>query len=426
MSKIDKDRIIDNLFEDYLEQIQEYRNDKEILTKIDTLKDNGLATKIAGDCDLLSPRFDSLYVICKYFIDHNKELKKYIRKLTGMEDSIIFKLYNNNEETMELLQYLLENGIYYMMLGDETSTDYAILKIEDDPKDEYYTHYELYIVGRKATKNKYKFLKRIDEYSKKCKTKQDEYIEYTNNKPRQQTKFKSFDKMVLKDKDKYIKYIDNWVDSIPKFYEYDMIPKLSILLYGEPGVGKSTFCRALANHLGINVIKTITPDYFDNSFSKSWNDDDYRYSRNMKIQSQSFTPYICNIDDLDCIGNSRDDDSSLENGQVVSKLLEFLDNPPTFAYKAKDGKYYYVSIVCATTNYYDRLDDAVKRFGRFDLTIKLDKFNLDEAEEMCSIYGLTLSQIYKEPYDTNTEFNPAHIQALCMENIDKSLKHENK
>ena len=41
---------------------------------------------------------------------------------------------------------------------------------------------------------------------------------------------------------------------------------------------------------------------------------------------------------------------------------------------------------------------------------------------MCDLYGLKLESIYKKEIKDDTTFSPAEIQALCMENIDDSLK----
>ena len=89
---------------------------------------------------------------------------------------------------------------------------------------------------------------------------------------------------------------------------------------------------------------------------------------------------------------------------------------------AKDGVNYPISIVIATTNYYDKLDPAVKRYGRFDLTIKMDNFNKDEAQEMCDIYGLELNKVVKNSNSNKFSISPAKLQALCLKNIDNKLK----
>ena len=129
------------------------------------------------------------------------------------------------------------------------------------------------------------------------------------------------------------------------------------------------------------------------------------------------------IDDIDCICKSREIDNNKDNNSQLSKLLAFLDNPPVFEFKASDGIYYPVSVVVASTNYYDKLDDAVKRYGRFDLKIEMDEFGKKEAEEMCKIYDLKLSDVVSDYNKKDFVISPSKLQALCLENIDKQMKN---
>jgi transitional endoplasmic reticulum ATPase len=217
--------------------------------------------------------------------------------------------------------------------------------------------------------------------------------------------------MVFKDKEKYIKYIDNWVSNIPTYYKRGVPAKLSILMYGKPGTGKSSFYKALAKYLDIQDVCCISASYFTDPGNN-----------NLRFGSKYAYPVVYALDDIDCVCNSRKNDKSLKNSQIVSSLLEFLDNPPGCYYKASDGVFYPVSIIVATTNYYDDLDEAVKRYGRFDLQIEMTDFDANEAEEMCHLYDLALSDIIHEKIKDDFTISPAKLQALCVENIDSHLK----
>ena len=90
----------------------------------------------------------------------------------------------------------------------------------------------------------------------------------------------------------------------------------------------------------------------------------------------------------------------------------------------KDEKYYPASIVVATTNYIDKLDKAIKRYGRFDLKIEMQEFTIEQAEEMCQAFDLHFNDIYKEKIKDKKAFriSPAYLQSLCSENIEKIKK----
>ena len=194
-----------------------------------------------------------------------------------------------------------------------------------------------------------------------------------------------------------------------------MTPKLSILLHGEPGTGKSTFAKALAKYLNIDTVFSIAPSYFF---------DDMHNEGPKKRMLPISMEYVQVIDDIDCVCKSRDQSDEKDNTIILSNLLSYLDNPNTFYYKAKDGIYYPIAIVVATTNYYDKLDPAVKRYGRFDLKIEMTNFSIKEAKEMCDIYDLRLEDVITDPIDEKKfVISPAYLQAKCLENIDKSLKN---
>lgn len=406
------------IYDDYI-----FNNDltskEEVLKHIALLVDNDMASHISGKEDM-SYLYVSQYKIASWFMcKYNKSLRKFKRRPLPHE-SMEYVTSDVPEEIIKMGKEGLDFGIHYANLGNSKHDDYAILVVEQDPEDIYVIGYDLYFIGFKHMKYRNKFFKKVDKLRKLNEQIKTERIVTLGTTPEyKEAQFKSFDNMVFTDKNRIIDYIDNWVNSIPIYHDYEMIPKLSILLYGDPGTGKSTFCKALAKHLGIESVGVITSSYFADDDAN-----DYRGYRRRRKPQLNGGGIVYSLDDIDCLCKSREEDDSVENGKILGKLLEFLDNPETFYYKAKDGKYYPISIVVATTNYYDKLDAAVTRYGRFDLKIEMKPFNLEQAEEMCKIYNLKFKDIYKEKIDKDFKISPAYVQALCMENVDKSMKGE--
>lgn len=418
--KKSQDFIRDQIYNNYIFG-REFSSSIEILKHIDLLVDNNLATHISGTEDLAYVIVSYYKIASKFFSKYDKSFLKNLRTKQYAEAGSERVTKDDNEEIVDLINFPgLDYGIYYIDIGNEKKDDYGILYVKPgDKEDKYIVGYDIYFVGYRHKKFKNKFFNLVDKYEK-LNAKKVEMIKLISDidvsyKP---TRFKSFDRMVFAGKEKYLKYIDNWVESLPIYHKYEMIPKLSILLYGEPGTGKSTFAKALAKYLGINNLGIISADYF-----KSGSSDDH-IKRRDNLRSSQYEATVFSIEDIDCICKSREEDDSNENGKILSSLLEFLDNPNTFYFKAKDGFYYPVSIVVATTNYYDRLDAAVKRYGRFDLQIEMKQFNYKQAEELCSLYDLHLKDVYHEKINKDTfSISPAYLQALCMENIDNVTKN---
>lgn len=395
----------------------------DLMKCINVLLDNGKAVKISGTDDVYYKRLSRYKIASKFMIDHDKKLRKDIKSLLPAEESNCINKAgdNSNKRIVELVKSGLDYGTYTVTLESSNKTeDYAILEVErGSDYDDYKISYNLYFVGNKCEKYKNKFFKMVDKYKKLYEDidKNLTYIHYSESDETKEVTFKGFDQMVFSQKEKIISYVDNWVENIPKYYKYGMNPKLSILLYGVPGTGKSTFYKALAKHLGINTVETIEPEYFTYSTNDDGNSRSRRKNNNNTIESKLFA-----IDEIDCICKTRTEKSdNANNDKILSKLLSFLDNPPTFYFKANDGMYYPISIVVATTNYIDKIDPAVKRFGRFDLQIEMKDFTLDEAKDFCALYDLTIHDVVNK-VEKDFTISPAKLQALCMENIDKSLK----
>lgn len=406
--------IADFIFDDFIAD-REFVNMEETINQYNVLVTNGLGTKITGGGSPYAISLNEYKIASQFMINHNKKLKNCLKKPEEDEYGGDIKIAGDHPEINKLGETGLDFGIHYAVLGKLERNNYAILRVFTDNEDYYYISFELFIIGKKWKKYKDEYFKLVDHYKELRKQNVQEFITYTDGTPPKDINFKSFDQMIFKGKEEEIKYIDNWVENIPKFYQYGITPKLSILLYGEPGTGKSTFYKALAKHLGIERIQSISPSFF---LEEANNDKKGRgyYNR--------FRGCVLALDDIDCFCASREENDTKENSYITHALLNYLDNPDTFYLKAKDGIYYPVSIVVATTNYYDKLDKAVKRYGRFDRRIEMKEFGEEEARAMCAIYDLTLEKVLPEGTKIDKDFiiSPSYLQSLCTEKIDSELK----
>lgn len=379
-----------------------------VIGKLEMLSNNHLCSSIKLPKKAF--RFPTQLYITDYLLGVDKKLSKYLVD-TNMYDS--YTESQLKEMGLSNNKKVLDKGIYFIDISSGKKSNYIVF-INRELVGEYGQEpdIKLYFVGDSNIKKYNKFMKKYNKIKDKYSIKSLTSIYDIVMDSYEDTTFKSFDNMIFANKEKILAYIDNWVNNLDVYEKYNIVPKLSILIYGPPGTGKTTFAKALAQYLNMNMITLVTQEYFTMKNPPEF------YKNNG----------IVLLDDIDTVSNNREDDKSMENKNTVARLLKFLDNPPACYYTNKDSgdTQRSVQIIIATTNYYDKLDKAVKRFGRFDLQFEMPDFGKEEAIDFCNLYDLQLEDICPKATNKNFRISPAELQALCISNIDKRIKGENE
>jgi transitional endoplasmic reticulum ATPase len=158
-----------------------------------------------------------------------------------------------------------------------------------------------------------------------------------------------------------------------------------ILLYGPRGTGKTAIAEATAGEFRINYW-LISP----NTLVEPWVGNSEANIRSTFQRALENRPIVLFIDELDSIGTQRqqlgknDDKGGAAKGYnaVVAELMQSIDR-----HRQEPGL-----IIMAATNFYDALDEALIREGRFDEKIRVDLPDENARAEILS------AQLSKRPW----------------------------
>jgi len=211
-----------------------------------------------------------------------------------------------------------------------------------------------------------------------------------------------FNTIVLDDKVKLriINGLKSWKNSKKWYDEHELVHKIGVFLYGKPGTGKSTIAKAISNMFDNAPILTIDPNNIMVSVKGIF-----------RMRKKYNGTIIVLIEDFDLYFKSREE---LANIELNYEQKQQKDNNQNAIFQLLDGIYSTDNtIYIATTNYKDRIDSALIRYGRFDIQEELDYFDYNKALQCVKLLGY--NQKVLDSLKLEYPVQPAYLQSKVME-----------
>lgn len=170
----------------------------------------------------------------------------------------------------------------------------------------------------------------------------------------------------------------------PKFDEYDVGGVDGVFLHGPPGTGKTFLAEALAGELGCNFLQLDASDVRDR-----WVGGGLEGLREQFEAARAHQPCVVLLDELDSIAPSRDKHNlHQQRHEIVNELLRIL---------AEISENDDDVLVIGVSNKPEEIDEAIKRTGRFDLSIEVglpdDETRISILEQELRAFGGDVEEI---------------------------------
>ncbi|CAM9899518.1 unnamed protein product [Ectocarpus sp. 12 AP-2014] len=194
----------------------------------------------------------------------------------------------------------------------------------------------------------------------------------------------------------------------PELYEdIGIKPPKGVILYGEPGTGKTLLAKAVANQTSATFLRVVGSELIQKYLG-----DGPKLVRELFRVADEMSPTLVFIDEIDAVGSKRYDSNSGGTREIQRTMLELLNQLDGFDERGD------VKVIMAT-NKIESLDPALIRPGRIDRKIE---FPLPDIKTKRRIFGIHTGRMtLADDVDLEVfimakdELSGADIKAICTE-----------
>lgn len=157
-----------------------------------------------------------------------------------------------------------------------------------------------------------------------------------------------------------------------EYHKMKVEPQKGVLLYGPPGNGKSELAQAIAGEKGFYFFKILSKDFASalaEQQIKRLDDIFTEVERFSKLTEQKGV--VLFFDEFDSLAG-KDNLNQVVRGSMLNYIAD------ESRLRGRDSKILFI----AATNFYDNIDDAMKRKGRIDAHIFMDNPTVEDGQEI--------------------------------------------
>jgi 26S proteasome regulatory subunit T2 len=194
----------------------------------------------------------------------------------------------------------------------------------------------------------------------------------------------------------------------PELYEdIGIKPPKGVILYGQPGTGKTLLAKAVANQTSATFLRIVGSELIQKYLG-----DGPKLVREVFKVADENAPSIVFIDEIDAVGTKRYDSNSSGTREIQRTMLELLTQLDGFDNRGD------VKVIMAT-NRIEALDPALLRPGRVDRKIE---FPYPDEKTRRRIFGIHMGKMstaddvdLEEFVTSKDDISGADIKAICTE-----------
>merc|ERR1711975_214485 len=194
----------------------------------------------------------------------------------------------------------------------------------------------------------------------------------------------------------------------PELYEdIGIKPPKGVILYGEPGTGKTLLAKAVANSTSATFLRVVGSELIQKYLG-----DGPKLVRELFRVADEHAPTIVFIDEIDAVGTKRYDSTSGGEREIQRTMLELLNQLDGFDARTD------VKVIFAT-NKIESLDPALIRPGRIDRKIEFPAPDQKTRRHIFQIHTNKMNLAddidLEEFVMSKDELSGADIKAMCTE-----------